>query len=129
MTISTTQRSAGSGKIACVEDIDWDDVERLKAERRALVLELMTAGDGAGFVRAVNSGFDVSAASDIGGSMRTPLHHAAAADDVAALRLLVEHGADLGAVDPSFNATPLGWAEFFEKEQAAQYLRSLSADS
>src|SRR5581483_12142712 len=44
VTISTTQRSAGSGKIACVEDIDWDDVERLKAERRALVLELMTAG-------------------------------------------------------------------------------------
>lgn len=112
--------------IWCVDKIDWGDVEKLKAERPGLVLELMTAGDGDGFVRAVRSGFDVNAASDGGGSMRTPLHHAAAADDVAALRLLVEHGADLEAVDPTFNATPLGWAEFFEKEEAAEYLRGVT---
>ena len=54
-------------------------------------------------------------------------HHAAAAGDVASLRLLVEHGADLDAVDPGFGATPLGWAEFFEQQAAAEYLRSLSS--
>ena len=112
-----------------MENIDWDDVETLKAERPALVLELMTAGDGAGFVRAVESGFDVNVASDVDGSMRTPLHHTAAAGDVAALRLLVEHGADLEAIDPTFNATPLGWAEFFEKDEAAEYLRSVEPDA
>src|SRR4051812_47804419 len=108
-----------------MEDVDWSDLERLKSERPALVLELMTTGDAAGFRRALDAGFDVNVASDIGGSMRTPAHHAAAADDVACLRLLVAHGADLGAVDQTYNATPLGWAEFFEKPKAAAYLREL----
>jgi hypothetical protein len=110
-----------------MKEIDWSDVDSLRAARPALVLELMTAGDGRGFVQAIEAGFDVNAASDVGGSMRTPLHHAAAADDVEALRLLVEHGGDLEAVDPTFEATPLGWAEFFGKDQAAEYLRSLHA--
>jgi hypothetical protein len=111
---------------APVEEVDWSDIEALKAARPALVLELLTARDGAGFRRAVEAGFDVNVASDVGGSMRTPLHHAAAAGDVPTLRLLVEHGADLDAVDPSFKATPLGWAEFFEQTEAADYLRSLT---
>ena len=107
--------------------LDWSDPDALKSERPALVLERMTAGDAAGFRRAIEAGFDVNVASDIGGSFRTPAHHAAAADDVAALRLLVEHGADLSARDPQFNATPLGWAKFFEKGDATTYLRSLNA--
>ena len=104
---------------------DWDDIDALKEERPALVLELLTAGDEAGFARALEEGFDVNVAADVGGSMRTPLHHAAAAGDVTALRVLVEHGADLTAVDPEFDATPLGWAEFFDKPDAAEYLRSV----
>jgi ankyrin repeat protein len=107
-------------------DIDWTDIGRLKQDHPALVLEMMAAGDGAGLVRALQAGFDVNVASDAGGSMRTPLHHAAAAGDVPTLRLLVEHGADLTAVDPSYDATPLGWAEFFGQPEAAEYLRSLS---
>lgn len=86
---------------------------------------MMTAGDGDGFKRALEAGFDVNARSDVGGSMRTPAHHAAAAGDVAALRLLVEGGADLDALDPTYDATPLGWAEFFDKPEAAEYLKSL----
>jgi ankyrin repeat protein len=96
---------------------------------RPLVLELLTAGDGDGFRRAVEDGYDVNAASDVGGSMRTPLHHAAAAGDVATLEYLVAHGADLLAIDPTYNATPLGWAEFFEQEAAAAYLRTLTTSS
>lgn len=108
-------------------EIDWTDIDALKREHPALILELMTAGDGAGFLRAVDAGFDVNAASDAGGSTRTPLHHAAAANDLDALRVLVEHGGDLAAVDPGFHATPLGWAEFFEKDEAAEYLRSVAS--
>ena len=107
-------------------DIEWSDIEALRSARPALVLELLTAGDGPGFKRAIEAGFDVNAPGDVAGSMRTPLHHAAAAGDVPTLRLLVEHGADLEALDPSFNATPLGWAEFFEKHDAADYLRSIT---
>ena len=113
------------GKTAGMDDIDWSDLESLKRQRPGLVLELMAAEDAAGFARAVDAGFDVNRMSDVGGSTRTPLHHAAAAGDVAALRILVEHGADLDAVDPGFNATPLGWAEFFEKADAAEYLRTV----
>lgn len=109
-----------------MEDIDWSDLSALKAARPALVLELLTAGDRLGFKRAIEAGFDVNATSDIGGSERTALHHAAAADDLESLHLLVEHGGDLSAVDPGFNATPLGWAEFFEKHEAAAYLRGLT---
>ena len=108
-----------------VDEVDWDDVAALKAARPALVLEAMTAGDGAAFKRAIDEGFDVNVASDVDGAMRTPAHHAAAAGDIAALRLLVEHGADLDAVDPTYSATPLGWAEFFEQPEAAEYLRSV----
>jgi ankyrin repeat protein len=110
-----------------VKDLDWDDVEGLRARRPALVLELMTEGDAAAFRRAVEAGFDVNVASDVGGSERTPAHHAAAADDVDALRVLVQAGADLTATDPQYEATPLGWAKFFEKQEAAEYLRSLGA--
>jgi ankyrin repeat protein len=49
--------------------------------------------------------------------------------DIGALRLLVEHGADLEAIDPTYNATPLGWAEFFEKPDAAAYLREVSPNA
>ncbi|MEN3272740.1 MAG: hypothetical protein V7636_1501 [Actinomycetota bacterium] len=108
-----------------MDDIDWGDLEALKAARPALVLEAMTAGDVAMFKRAIDEGFDVNAASDVDGSMRTPAHHAAAAGDIAALELLVKHGADLDALDPTYSATPLGWAEFFDQPEAAAYLRSL----
>lgn len=110
-----------------MEEVDWGDVASLKASRPALVLELLTAGDGAGFRRAVEAGFDVNAGSDVGGSWRTPAHHAAAADDVPTLRLLVENGADLTVKDPQFDATPLGWAVFFEQPNTAEYLRGLGA--
>ena len=108
-----------------MDEVDWNDVDALRSNRPALVLELMTAGDAAGFRRALEAGFDVNAASGLGGSTRTPAHHAAAAGDVAALRLLVEHGADLTAVDPEYGATPLGWAEFFDQPAAADYLRGV----
>ena len=108
-------------------DIDWTDIGSLEADRPALILELMTAGDADGFSRALEAGLDASAGAEIGGSWRTPAHHAAAADDVAALELLVAHGADLTVRDPQFNATPLGWATFFEKKRSAAYLRGLGA--
>ena len=108
-----------------MDDIDWSDIEALKVARPALVLEAMTAGDAAAFKRAIDEGFDVNAASDVDGAIRTPAHHAAAAGDIGALELLVKHGAYLDAVDPTYSATPLGWAEFFKQPEAAEYLRSL----
>ncbi len=57
----------------------------------------------------------------------TPAHKAAASDDVAALRVLVEHGADLSirtAIDDC--ATPLEEARILGKLAAVKYLESVS---
>lgn len=40
----------------------------------------------------------------------SPLHHVASTGNVAAARLFLEFGADAGAVDEEYRATPLGWA-------------------
>jgi len=109
-----------------MSEIDWSDVEALRRSRPALVLETLTDGDPENFQRALAEGFDVNAASEYGGSERTAAHHAAAAGDLAALKLLVERGASLGAIDPTYDATPLGWADFFEQPDAAEFLRALS---
>ena len=76
---------------------------------RSLVLDVLADGD----------------AVDHGGPVRTPLHHAVAAGDLAGVKLLVEGGADLTAVDPTYGATPLGWAALFDQPEVAEYLRSL----
>lgn len=107
--------------------IDWSDIEALRRARPALILEALTDGDAAAFERALAEGFDPDVFSEHGGSKRTALHHAAGAGDVAALRRLVEHGAARDVVDPTYDATPVGWAEFFEQPEAAEYLRSLDA--
>jgi hypothetical protein len=54
----------------------------------------------------------------------TPLHHAAYADDLAFARFLIAHGADIGATDTSFHATPLQWAQHNDSPEVAAYLES-----
>jgi peptide-methionine (S)-S-oxide reductase len=54
-----------------------------------------------------------------------PLHQAALDDDVAMLRLLVEHGARLDIKDTLWRSTPLGWAVHTGKAAAEAYLRAL----
>ena len=56
-----------------------------------------------------------------------PIHQAALNDDVAMLRLLVEHGARLDIRDTMWNGTPLGWAIHTKKPAAEAYLRSVGA--
>ena len=53
----------------------------------------------------------------------TPLHNAAWIGDLAMVRLLLELGADPSARDPSYRATPLGWAEYNRQTEVAAYLR------
>lgn len=56
----------------------------------------------------------------------TPLHQAVAARHLAAVKILVEAGADLYIKDPTYLGTPIGWALHLEQiaetpEHAAQY--------
>ena len=41
------------------------------------------------------------------------------------MKHLVDRGADLSVKDPVYKATPLEWAEFFNRKETADYLRSL----
>ncbi len=56
-----------------------------------------------------------------------PLHHAVASGSLAAVKLLVEAGADLGKRDLLYHATPRGWAEYLERAEIAAYLREQGA--
>ncbi|MFC1436824.1 ankyrin repeat domain-containing protein [Streptacidiphilus sp. N1-10] len=71
-------------------------------------------------------GFDVNALGrgDIPSDQpwETALHQASAADDVPAIRLLLELGADPAIRDRRFDATPLDWAHHLGRPEAAREL-------
>jgi Ankyrin repeat len=90
------------------------------AARPGLVAEAVDAG--AGPELAVRLGFAVSAPA--GG--RTALHAAAWNGDVAAVRRLVELGADLEARDRRFGGRPLDWARHAQHADVAAYLETVT---
>ena len=53
----------------------------------------------------------------------TALHHAAMSGHLEMAKLLIELGADPTIRDTEFNARPLGWAEYGEKKEVAEFLR------
>ena len=55
-------------------------------------------------------------------SHSTPLHQAALSGHLAAVKLLVEHGADVSMKDIMFGGTPLGWAEHGKQDAVVQFL-------
>jgi len=65
----------------------------------------------------IELGFDVDAMN-----RAAPLHEAAIHGNLELIRLLLEHGADPCARDPSYDATPAGWAEHHGQTAAARYL-------
>jgi peptide-methionine (S)-S-oxide reductase len=67
-------------------------------------------------------GADPNGYPDGGGfhSHGTPLHQAVASGSLASVKLLVEAGAGLTAKDKIFSGTPLGWAGYLQREEAAK---------
>jgi hypothetical protein len=108
--------------------------ERLLAERPELLREAAATGRWNALPILAELGFAVNSQSG-----RTAMHHAAGAGNVEAMRLLIDLGADLTIKDPSYNATPLGWAEYTAAQTsiglaspappsaAVEFLRSLEA--
>ena len=65
----------------------------------------------------------VRALAEGGASIEGALHYAAAAGEREAVEWLVEHGADLEAVDDRFGLTPAGWAGYFGHAELAAWLK------
>ena len=59
---------------------------------------------------------------------RTALHHYAGRGDIANARLMIEHGADLDALDDQYHGTPLAWAARKGHEDMARFLLTTGAD-
>jgi hypothetical protein len=78
-----------------------------RAAHPALILRAVDAGRTDAVPLLVALGFDVNARSN----GETALHWAAWNGDIAAARVLLDAGADPVAIDETFDATPLGWAE------------------
>jgi hypothetical protein len=57
----------------------------------------------------------------------TPLHQAVWSNHLPIVQLLVARGARLDMRDTIFEATPLGWAEYGQRSQIAEYLRTIGA--
>jgi hypothetical protein len=62
------------------------------------------------------------------GSRMTPLHEAARLDRRAVVVTLIEHGADLEAVDDRHTGTPLAWAVFYGHADTARALLERGAN-
>jgi ankyrin repeat protein len=75
----------------------------------------------------VDHGADINQQATFGGRNHgvgvTALHLAAQEGSLEKVSFLVEDlGADLDITDHLFNATPMGWAEFFEHKEVSEYL-------
>jgi ankyrin repeat protein len=88
---------------------------------RAELLNLAAESNKQNAVRLmVELGFDVNERK-----RTAPLHLAAAGGNLEMVKLLIELGADPSVRDEEFNATPLGWAEYGERNEVAEFLRSI----
>lgn len=125
-----------AGDRAAIEELRRSDpsiVERALKEQPELMRTAASTGRWKALPILAEFGFTVDSPSG-----RTALHHAAASGNVEAVRTLVELGADLTIKDPTYHATPLGWAEFMSRQtsiglaspappsETVEYLRSLT---
>ena len=98
----------------------WNDVDRLlptvndKQKQFAFVLSALH-GNAAAMRRMIAAGADVNAPGALY-SHGTPLHHAVSSGSLEAVKVRVEAGANVNAVDTAWEATPLGWAQYYLKE-------------
>ena len=130
------------GAALCLER--WDDVTRLspQASREvrqfAFVLAALN-GKAAAVKWMVDSGIPVDEPSADLYPHGTPLHHAVSSGSLDTVKVLVDAGASVGQPDSAWQATPLGWAEYYEQNSDAErrtrymaiasYLREIVTES
>jgi hypothetical protein len=106
----------------------WDAVPSLATaasqgqKQFALILAALN-GRAEAITRLIPYGVDVNARCPDLYPHATALHHAAVSGSLDTVKVLVEAGADIHAIDTAWNGTPLGWAEYGKHAAIADYLR------
>jgi len=103
----------------CLEH--WEDATRLAATANARDKQVGLAlaalhGKADALARLLAFGVDLNAFSTEIYTHATALHHAVGSGALAAVKVLVEAGAELGTKDLAWGATPLEWAEYYLRE-------------
>ena len=83
-------------------------LDQLTPEHTRVLFQLAENGDAEGLAAMLECGFTPNVVDETDG--RTPLHAAAYAGKPATVRVLIDHGASLSALDHEFKAQPLIWA-------------------
>jgi peptide-methionine (S)-S-oxide reductase len=110
----------------------WEEADSLALtandgqKQFSLVLAALN-GKAQAVARAVSYGADIDKPSMDLYSHGTPLHHAVWSGSVETVKVLIEAGANVNAKDSLWNGTPLGWAEYGKRAEAAEYLREKGA--
>jgi len=102
------------------QGIEAADLERIRNTRPNLVREAAATARWEAIPHLLALGFSP------GTEGRTALHHAAGNGDVEMMRLLIDAGSATDSRDPVYKATPLEWADFFDRAEAVEFLRKLS---
>jgi hypothetical protein len=124
------ERGAKPTLAACLALERWDDAWPLARqasprERQAAFILAALNGKAPGLRLMLEVGVEIDRPSADVYSHATALHHAVWSGSLAAVRTLVDAGADVAARDTAWNGTPLGWAEYAESqappERAARF--------
>jgi peptide-methionine (S)-S-oxide reductase len=121
----------------------WADALRLAttatlSEKQDAFVQAALNGNAVALRHMLALGVDPNTVSARNQSHGTALHHAVWSGSLASVRVLVEAGADTSRRDTIYDGTPLGWAQYAEREQKehsgtkqyteiAAYLREMGA--
>ncbi|MDL1878392.1 ankyrin repeat domain-containing protein [Cytophagia bacterium CHB2] len=99
----------------------WDDATRLApttsaGEKQFAFILAALRGKAEALRRMIDFGVDLNRPSADLYSHATALHHAVSSGSLKAVKVLVQAGAALDTKDSVWNATPLGWAEYYIAE-------------
>jgi peptide-methionine (S)-S-oxide reductase len=128
------ERGAKLTLLAAIGTGRADDVTRLLPEasaddRQAALAAAALYGQPHTLALLIDSGVDVNAYNPPSlHSNATALHQAVGSGSLAAVRVLVEAGAELGTKDRIYQGTPLDWAEYLQQPEIAAYLREKPGD-
>jgi hypothetical protein len=113
-----------------MEDQHPDTLEAARRRRPGLVVWAAASGHGGSIGLLVRSGFDVNQRARMDAPVEqeweTALHVAVERDDLDLARALLELGADVHARDARYDATPLGWAQHFNRPALIELLAPLA---